>query len=188
MPHTVSVRCPVCRRHATFEHAKAVPLRRKKDVQAFKKSRDFDVVRLRAAGGGYTNGALYYHGLRQRRLGPQVTTPAGYDLGDWRHSPYAIRSQPGDLGTVVCDACGLRRKHRLDWPSDAYFQVSYRGQVLWAFNREMAAELLRYVRASDRNRRQFRFQAFLMKVPTHFLTAKARETVADRLEKALMGA
>jgi hypothetical protein len=80
----------------------------------------------------------------------------------------------------------MRRKHRLDWPADAFFQIAFRGRVLWAFDRATMQSLIDYVEAVDRKpvRRRGR-QGFLMKVPTHFLVAKSRDRVAKKLRDRL---
>ena len=82
-------------------------------------------------------------------------------------------------------------KHKLDWPEEAYFQVSYKGKVLWAYDRKTASKLLNYIKSDDRRKRielqpSYIVQdAFLRKIPEHFQTAKARKAIAKKLEKIL---
>ncbi|MEO1788771.1 MAG: hypothetical protein AAFR34_03625 [Pseudomonadota bacterium] len=135
---------------------------------------------------GWESLAIYYHGIGTDGLHAINDLPNGYAANDWEHGIYWIRSAPGDRGAITCNACGLRRKHQLKWPADAFFQIAFRGHVLWAFDRSTMLSLIDYVEATDRKpvRRRGR-QAFLMKVPTHFLVAKARDRVARKLRNRL---
>lgn len=90
------------------------------------------------------------------------------------------------MGVVACRACGCRRKHDLEWPEEAYFQIEYKGKALWAFDRERAGELLENVRSEDRNRQGFKWRSFLMHVPSHFPRKAAREAVSKKFERLLL--
>jgi hypothetical protein len=97
------------------------------------------------------------------------------------HSRYLVRGHGTDRGALVCHACGLRRRHVLEWPREAWFQIEYRCQVLWALGRASALALLEHVRSADRRRRRGPWSSMLLHVPTVFLEASAREAVAKRL-------
>ena len=185
MPHCLAVVCPDCGSEARFEFAEVVRIKLRKDVGYFEQSKDFEVARTTDYGGGYCNVAIYFHGLKQSGLSALQDLPEGYEPKDWEHSQYLLRSTAQDLGAIVCTSCGMRRKHVLNWPGDAYFKIDHKQGVLWAFDREHASELLRYVRSADRDRGNFRYRASLMKVPTRFLTAKARDSVAKALDRIL---
>ncbi len=185
MPHCLAVVCPDCGSEAKFELAEIRRINLRKDVEYFKKSKDFEFARTTDYGGGFCNVAIYFHGLKQSALSALQDLPEGYEPGDWEHSPYLYRTPGHDLGTIVCNSCHMRRKHVLNWPDDAYFKIDHKNGVLWAFDREYASELLRYIRSEDRDRGKFRHRASLMKVPTKFLTAKVRESVARALDRIL---
>jgi hypothetical protein len=186
MPHVVDVRCPKCGGPALFEFAEVVRIQRRDDIPFFETSSLFRYCMFEgASGSGRWHGALYYALLH----GPAETTiselPAGYSPSDWKHSKYLYRSHGLDEGAVACGACGLRQRHALNWPTDARFQIEHRGQVLWAYNRESAQELRRYIASEDRSRTGYRWGSFLLHVPTVFLTAKARAAVVKQLDRIL---
>ncbi|MCA9564451.1 MAG: hypothetical protein KC561_13235, partial [Myxococcales bacterium] len=185
MPHVLDVACPTCRSAALFEFAEVVRIHRRDDIPFFEESSLFEHQMFDGGAQGRWHGAVYYSLLH----GPAETTidnlPAGYAPSDWNHSTFLYRSHGTDEGAVACGGCGRRARHHLDWPSDALFQIAYRGQVLWAFHRESAQELRDYVASANRNRQGYRWELFLRHVPTVFLTAKARETVVKRLDRIL---
>lgn len=186
MPHFVDVRCPDCGGHATFEFAEAIVIRRRQDIPYFKNSELFDYHLIP---GNYTRPgnrhvAIYYHGLHRRSLDSVTDLPEGYSPADWNHSRYWYRSY--DVGTLTCDNCHRRQKHELDWPRDAFFQTAVRGKVLWAFNRDSLIALRDYVAASHRHTvRKPKWTGFLMKVPSHFLSAKVRDEVFKKLNRLI---
>jgi hypothetical protein len=57
--------------------------------------------------------------------------------------------------------------------------------VLWAFHRESAQELRKYLASEDRNRERYRWELFLRHIPATFMTAKARDAVVKRLDRIL---
>lgn len=185
MPHVLDVRCPTCRNPAAFEFAEIVRIQRRDDVRYFQDSSWFEYRMFDGGVQGRWHGAVYYALLH----GPPESTirnlPPGYSPADWQHSPYLYRSHGTDEGAVACNVCGLRARHGLDWPNDAWFQIEYRGQVLWAFHRESAEELRKYIASEDRSREGYRWALFLRHIPTPFLTAKAREAVVQRLDRLL---
>jgi hypothetical protein len=184
MPHVVEVRCPDCRSPATFEFAEVVRIRRKGEIPLFQKHRllEYGILDGRAAAGRW-HGAIFYAGLHARGTSALRGLPDGYSPSDWNHSRYFFRSHPLGLGAVVCPNCHVRRKHALHWPSDARFQIVYRGQCLWAFNRESAVALRDYVASGSRKRSKW--SSFLLHVPRTFLTAKARSHVVTLLDRVL---
>ena len=185
MPHIVDAGCPDCGGHAKFEFAEDARIHLRKDIAYFQNSKEFDYFKAQEHDGGTFHKALYFHGLGRRDLAAIDDMPHGYSAADWQHSQYWMRSHDGRAGAILCDACGLNRKHDLDWPNDAFYQIEYRNSVLWAFNRDSASELLTYIESEDRTRQNFTYSNFLMKIPTVFLTKKARGTVAKRLTAVL---
>ena len=185
MPHIVSVRCPDCGAQAKFEFAEGRRIELRKDIAYFQTSKDFDYATVRDYGGGNCHVAVYYHGLGRRALGSINDLPDGYTQDDWQHSRYLMRSHDSHTGAISCAKCGLQITHHLDWPTDAFFQIEFWGNVLWAFDRESASELLTYIASEDRTRQNFVYKSFLMEIPTVFLTRKARETVVKKLAAVL---
>lgn len=185
MPHVLDVICPRCQGPAVFEFAEVVRVRQRGDIPFFAQSSLFVLREFDGGVQGKWRGAVYYALLH----GPPETTigdlPAGYSPSDWRHSKYLYRSDGTDDGAVACNACGLRARHCLDWPNDARFKIEYRGQVLWAFHRESAQDLRRYLASDDRDREGYRWASFLLHVPSVFLSAKAREGIVKRLDRVL---
>ena len=56
----------------------------------------------------------------------------------WRdpNNPY-IHIRRGQVwGVLTCSRCAARLKHRLAWPSDAFFKFSVAGHTIWAWCRE----------------------------------------------------
>jgi len=88
-------------------------------------------------------------------------------------------------GLVLCSHCHANRKHKLTWPRDAHWQWAIRGQVLWAWDRHHAAEILAFVRLANRPSRR---SPGLRHIPSHFLSAKVRPDVVRRIEASLAGA
>ena len=91
-----------------------------------------------------------------------------------------------DLGVLICPKCFLRRKHLLRWPQEAYFQIDYRDQTLWAFDRQMALDLLGFIKSDERDRHAFQYSYSLRKTPSYFLTAKGRPAIVKKLEQVLV--
>ena len=187
MPHVVSVRCPSCAAHARFEFAEVARISRKSDVPFFQKSRLFDYQLFEGRWHGQAwHGAIFYAGLHGTGTRVLRNLPEGYAPSDWDHSRYLVRGHGTDRGALVCHACGLRRRHVLQWPAEAWFQIEYRRQVLWAFDRSSAIALLDHIRSADRRkRRQGPWSSMLLHVPGAFLEASARELIVKRLERVL---
>lgn len=85
-------------------------------------------------------------------------------------------------GLARCAACGLRRRHELNWPADAYWCWDIRGRMLWARDRAHALEILEHVRLEHRPART---SPGLKRLPGFFLTAANRELVLSKIEKSL---
>ena len=185
MPHRVAVTCSECAREAVFEFAERVTIKTNDDLHWFEKSQHFDCLKQADTNGQYYHSAIYYHGLMGNTLPLISDLPRGYEIEDWAHSEHKFRPLADWLGTLVCECCGKRSKHTLDWPREAYFQIEYRNQILWAFDRASTAELIDYICASHRRPDDFIYWPFLMKIPHVFLTRQARETVVKRLRKRL---
>lgn len=187
MPHKVDVKCPQCGLRAEFEFAEICSIKLKADVEFFKCSSQFEYRRFQDSCGHYWHGALYYAGLHGDLGAALGHLPEGYEPGNWKHSKYLNRSHGLDIGSVQCAHCHFRNKHTLDWPNDAYYSVSYKNNVLWAFNKESACELHEFILAKNRDISKYRWSFFLLHVPTIFKTFKARELVTKKLLRLISG-
>lgn len=187
MPHKVEVKCPRCGQHAGFEFAEVARIKLREDVDFFKNSPAFEYRQLQDSCGHYWHGALYFAGLHGDPRAAVHDLPAGYQASDWCHSKYLYRSHGLDIGSVQCEHCHLRAKHSLTWPDDAYFAISYRGNILWAFHRESACDLNNYLLSKSRDVSKYRWGAFLLHIPTAFKTQKARAAVSRQLLRLLHG-
>lgn len=185
MPHQVDIKCPRCGLHAEFEFAQVRRIERTADVAFFEKSTRFEYRRFQDACGHAWHGAVYYAGLHGDPCTALGELPAGYAAGDWSHSKYGYRSHGLDIGSVRCDHCHRRGVHTLDWPADAWYAVPHKGQLLWAFHRESAADLHDYLLSKEREVSRYRWSSLLLHVPTAFKTHKAREAVCTQLQRLL---
>lgn len=97
-----------------------------------------------------------------------------------------LRNWPKDEPVrVTCHRCGAVET-RVVGEEDRYFQVEFRGQTLWAANRDHALALLEFIEGTDRRRLPDDVsRAWARRVPTHFLTAKGRETIVKRLRRLI---
>ena len=185
MPHRLDVRCPRCGEPARFEFATAVRVKRQEDRAFFERSSHFE---CRTIGEGTSHrwvAALFHatlHGAPEQVID---ALPEGYEPSHWLPPRIGHRCFDTDAGAVRCSACGLRRRHTLRWPHDARYQIEYRGQVLWAFHRESALELREFIASTHRRREGFAWELMLRHIPAAFLSAKARSTVLERLDRLL---
>ena len=183
--HVVAIACPNCRKEAFFEFAEYVKIRLRKDVSYFQNSKYFEHRKVRNSDGQGVNLAVFFHKLQGHGLPAIDDLPAGYAMSDWTHYDHLYRSFKYNWGTAFCISCGLRRKHELSWPQEAYFQIVYKGHVLWAFDRRCAGELLNFIQSKDRDRSKYNHSTFLLKLPPQFLAKNARDTVVKRLTQKL---
>lgn len=125
---------------------------------------------------------------------PRCGQPARFE-GLYGDLPLPVMLADGKTGTrlswagrLSCLACGVNRTHEVDWPREAFYQVEYRDETLWAFDRTMMVDILAYLTAgADRDavRRDSPYATRLMRLPKVFLTAKAREALAGKIEALL---
>ncbi|KAF7786189.1 hypothetical protein PRUB_a0670 [Pseudoalteromonas rubra] len=85
-------------------------------------------------------------------------------------------------GLAQCSHCYSNRKHKLNWPSDAYWQWEVRGELLWAWDKEHAQVILNFVKETSRPSRH---SYSLKYIPSHFLSAKARDLVVKKMERSI---
>jgi hypothetical protein len=85
-------------------------------------------------------------------------------------------------GLVLCPACHSNRKHKLSWPHDAYWQWEIRGEILWAWDKNHAEEILTFVKKVSRPSQR---PSRLWHLPSHFLSAKMRDLVVQKIERSV---
>ena len=85
-------------------------------------------------------------------------------------------------GLVQCQKCHSNRKHKLNWPNDAYWQWEIRGELLWAWDKAHAQTIYGFIKETIRPARH---SYGLRYIPSHFLSAKARELVVRKMEATL---
>lgn len=185
MPHILDVRCPNCFNKAYFEFSEMVRIREKKDVPFFQQSDQFEHRVMKDGCGHKWHAAIFHAGLHGRITGSIRELPSGYFPEDWSHSVYLRGNTGSDLGSVHCGFCHFRAEHKLQWPKDAYYQIDYKDEILWAFHEESARELRDFISATHRDRSVFKWRNFLMHVPAIFLRHLARKTVVRRLNDIL---
>jgi len=94
--------------------------------------------------------------------------------GDTSKSGYPLLNN----GLVQCSHCHSNKKHKLNWPNDAYWQWEIRGELLWAWDKVHAQTILNFVKQTTRPSRS----GFSLKyIPSHFLSAKVRDVVVQKI-------
>lgn len=180
-PDTLALKCPNCESAADFDFAHFIALKQKPKNPVFRKHWAFKHRSTKLPWGGKYDGAIYYHphrGYGGIKKIPEERLPASKEsAGFFGHGSFPF-------GTLSCAFCKTRRKHRLKWPDDAFFQIDYRGRALWAFDRESFNALRAFIASFDRNKFGHRgFASFLFHIPGHFLTKKARAEISRKLNR-----
>ena len=183
MPHKVDIRCPSCDEYAVFEFAEIVKISLKKDVPFFEESVLFEYQMFKDSCGHKWHGAIYYANLHGGSTEAIRNLPEGYKPENWNHSKYLYRNHGSDLGAVSCSKCHMRKPYTLQWPSDAYFSLPIKGEVLWAFNRESAVDLRDYIASSERKTKDHKWSSFLLHIPTTFKKQNVRGSVVKQIDR-----
>lgn len=179
-PTQMTVACPACRGPALFRRARGLRLH---SDEARARLEALPYFKILNDGHGAPI-AVYRYGLGAPL--PENIPESTPD--EARTLPMSGPWPPHDIdGSVVCETCGHRAAHRVDWPAEAYFAVEHRGQFLWAWNRPLAEALAAYLAAPDAKAHLAASPAkdFLKRVPTFFLTAQNRDAVAKKLRRLL---
>ena len=185
MPHQVDIKCPSCGEQALFEFAEVVKISLKNNVPFFKESNLFDYSLFKDSCGHKWHGAIYYANLHGNSTAAIRDLPEGYNAGDWNHSKYLTRNHGTDLGAFCCSHCQTRQPYILQWPNDAFYSISYKGNILWAFNRESAVDLRDYIASDERKTVNYKWADFLLHIPTSFKKQNARNDIVKQINRAL---
>jgi DNA-directed RNA polymerase subunit RPC12/RpoP len=95
---------------------------------------------------------------------------------EWEHG-----REKANWGVIACPRCGLRRKHLLDWPKEAFYRAESAAGLLWAYSREHLVQIRHYV-AGDRTRRG---QFDMNRVPKEFIQVRNRARVLKAIDRML---
>lgn len=185
MPHQLALACPQCAGQADFEFLVAVSIERKVDVPWFQAHPLLEYWRPQDSCGHYRHYALYYPGLHGDPLQSLGPLPEGYRAEQWRQPRHGYRQHSLDHGSVSCPHCDYQARHALNWPTEAYYGVPYRGQLLWAYHRESALALHDYLLSTRRDPGGYPWQHFLRHIPSPFKSRKAREPLTRLLKRLL---
>lgn len=187
MPHSVEVQCPACSGLASFEYAEVVKIRLRKDIPFFQQSKYFDYQQRVDSCGHIWHAAVFFHGLHLKDPCALKGLPEGYQASDWNHSQYLMQRRSSESGTLSCARCNSRKRDQIKWPADAWYQVSVKGQVLWAFHRASAAALRDYIASTARDPKLHAWSSFLLHIPQEFLASSVRSRVVKGLQRLLDG-
>lgn len=185
MPHKVDINCPTCDEHAMFEFAEVVKITLKKDISFFEKNSLFDYSLFKDSCGHKWHGAIYYANLHGNSTDAIRDLPEGYEAEDWNHSKYLTRSHGTDLGAFCCNHCQTRQRYILQWPNDAFYSISYKGEALWAFNLESAFDLRDFIASKERETKKYKWASFLLHIPTLFKKQNARNNIVKQINRVL---
>lgn len=159
MPAHVSITCPVCSHQASFEAPYWIFYPGDESPTA-------------------SGAVVEWSGkLVQERFPGQVA------WNDLHNSAFRSVTRSKTIGVAVCSACGLVRRHLLDWPNDAFFKCDIRGKTLWAWNRSQLVSILEILEGKHRN--QERPELRCSKISKHFLISKHRDLTIESIKKLL---
>ena len=102
--------------------------------------------------------------------------------GNTGHGGYPVLTN----GLVHCSNCFAHKKLELRVPQDLWWQWAILGDVLYAFDREHALQILEYIKSAKRPARPQ--SSALGKLPTKFLTADVRDRITAKIQKSLSAA
>jgi len=182
-PNMVSILCPCCQKEAQFCFVVIVPIHKKEDISYFQKRKDFRYERFISRGVVW-HAAVYFPGLIHTEPTSIQDLPQGYCPQKLAHPRYLKEHQDYPWGTLTCSHCVLSKKHKLHWPQDAYYHITYKGDRLWAFDRQMFLSIHQLIASTQRSKIE-NANYFLRFIPKQFLAAKARSTICSRIEKRL---
>ena len=187
-PNTISVKCPQCEKHATFNKSVGIANIEKVNRNYFDSSKNFDTFFTKQ------HGRFQYEVWHDKGLGKNLDNiedlPVGYTAQDFKPSRYSWPLRNFSRGVIACNHCTLRRRTNINWPEQAYFSVEYKNKKLWAYNREMALAILEYLKNPSRKKfsqsiRNQTSYGWLGNLPTVFQTKKATPHIIKKLEKLL---
>ena len=205
-PTTVSIVCPKCAHEALFSFVHLIRIENDLElIEFFKKSRYFDYFSFKDEVGYSGYGVKYFEQLfgplesHVDSLPPKLIQQIKNNKSEWfipfkgvnafcipleRYNQRVTMVADKNEGSWRCYSCYRCSKHVLNWPIDAYYSVEYKGQILWAFNKESAQEVLAYLQQKKCNKDD-KYYNLIKRIPAIFTSSKARDSVIKKLIKRL---
>ena len=174
-PDEIEIRCPRCDGPAVFRFAVAAYVDSKVERAEVADHSAYDLETTVQWANNRRSVAVYYPDLDLSK----TLSFEGAGLARYYFREFA------DRGMCLCRSCGHRDRHRLRWPEEAVYSCQVRGKTLWAWTREHTVVLRDYIASTVRDRPKFRHRFFLMRVPSHFLSAKHRDEATRKLDRLL---
>jgi len=117
------------------------------------------------------------------RLGGGFAVERFPEVFPWRDPDNPWKDGRGrvDFGVIACPGCGLRRKHQLDWPKDAFYKAELSMGLLWAYSRQHLVQIRHHV-AGDRVPRG---NLDMNRVPKEFILLRHRTRVLKAIDELL---
>ncbi|WP_170758859.1 hypothetical protein [Ruegeria lacuscaerulensis] len=177
LPKTVEIECPNCQKPAKFVPAELEV--RPNQSNAAEVRRDTVVMKFEHPRRNYANWhrehELIYIGLG----GTSIHSPDGlYPVGMHRHQLSSL------WGTSICGNCHVPKKTKINWPQDAFFQLSFSGRLLWFYNRANVIAMLELLSGADAVGHPWGYW-FDRKLPTVFKTVRAHRQLPAKLKRML---
>lgn len=165
----IALTCPDCQGEARFIPAtlRSIPPAR---IEATRRLGSVDLFEVEEP---HRPGITTHYGAFFHRMGQ--TPPEGWEMPE-RWAAF--------VGTLRCQSCDLCRKHVLNWPAEARFQLDFDGQPLWFYNTDHVTNLIALLEAQH-PRGLPRFYWFNNTLPSHFKSEKARRLLPARLRKLI---
>ena len=155
----ISVRCPKCCSHASLEPGFEVLTEEQKLLL------------------GRTKGRFVKWGA-QSYIHERFPGVLGWSDSDSPMRDASFLRTVRIIGVLCCSCCASRRKHVLDWPTDAYYRVEVAGGLIWAWDRQHVIRLVNYLSAEHL---EPSVGWFLRHIPKCFLLKRNRGKVVKAL-------
>ena len=181
LPSELTIICPFCQKQATFEFAKIFHIQGRKFQHFYENHPAFETERLYDPY-AYIHKfcAIFYPTFHHDA--PKIFQDIPDDHKSMtQHLAYLNKG----FGAVKCIHCLSRRKHRLQWPQDAYYHIEYKGNILWAPSQSSFQSIHDYIASTDRDRFKYGHYYHLLHLPQHFLTKNARSEVCKKMQHFL---
>lgn len=85
-------------------------------------------------------------------------------------------------GVLSCRRCPLRRKHRLDWPADAFYRIESPPGTLWAYTRFHLVQIRRHLAGEPGRTGPFDMN----RLPKPFLLKRNRDRLLRDIDAFLL--
>ena len=99
---------------------------------------------------------------------------------------YQLSKEEGKFDVKIsCLNCGFHKSQSINWPNDAYWKCTIKGQVLWCWSRDHVNDVLEYLTSNQRNAFKYKNTISLLHIPKHFKQAKNRSAAIKSLNVLL---